>query len=141
MGTLTDAKVVYGSAATAGGFSNEEIWVDVEYSFANDGGEVEDNIVLTAGADFIITDYYAVVSTTVAGATANLDLGVGAGGVEFWTDYDGPSLVETAGANVFAASAAHLPVCVPAAGTIQLGVETAALTAGVFKMYFKIKKV
>lgn len=141
MGTLTDAKVVFGASDTTGAWTNEETWVDVQYSFANDGGEIEDNIVLTAGADFVILDYYAVVSTTLVGVGADLDLGVGAGGVEIWTDYDGPTLVETAGANLFVASAAMAPLYVPAAGTIQLGVETAALTAGVFKMYFKIKKV
>ena len=40
MGTLTDAKVLYGASATAGGFSNEEIWVPVIYDFAADGGEI-----------------------------------------------------------------------------------------------------
>lgn len=141
MGTLSDAKVVYGGSATAGGFSNEEIWVKVDYDFANDGGEIEDNIVLTAGADFIITDYYAVVGTTVVGVGADIDLGVGAGGAELWSDKDGPTLVETVGSNLFVADAAHAPIYVPAAGTIQMGVETAVLTAGKFSMYFKVKKV
>lgn len=141
MGTLTDAKVLYGASATAGGFSNEEIWVPVIYDFAADGGEIEDNIVLTAGADLLILDYYSEVQTTIVGVGANIDLGVGAGGVEILSDLDGPTLVETAGANVFVAAAAMTPLYVPSAGTIQMGVETAAITAGKFTMYFKVKKV
>lgn len=140
MGTLSDAKVVYGSAKTAGGFSNEEVWIPVVYDFAADGGEIEDNIVLTAGADLMIMDFYLVVATTVVGVGVNVDLGVGAGGAEILSDRDGPALVETTGANLFVADAAMLPLYVPAAGTIQMGVETAAITAGKFTMYFKVKK-
>lgn len=141
MATLTDAKTIYGSAATAGGFSNEEIWVPVTYDFAADSGDIADYIALTAGADFLITDFYAVVETSCVGATANIDLGVGAGGTGIWSDHDGPSLVETAGANVFVADAAFAPIYVPAAGTVQMGIETAALTAGKFVLNFKIKKI
>jgi len=141
MGTLTDAKVIYGGSATAGGFSNEEVIVPVIYDFAADAGEIEDNIVLTAGADLLVLDYWMVVQTTIVGVGVNVDLGVGAGGVEIHSDLDGPTLVETAGANVFVADAAMTPLYVPATGTIQLGIETAAITAGKFTMYFKIRKV
>lgn len=141
MATLTDAKVLFGTSATAGGFSNEEKYIKVNYDFANDTGGIADYIALTAGADLIITDFYMVVNTTCVGTGANIDLGVGAGGAEILSDKDGPTLVETAGANVFVADAAMLPLYVPAAGTIQMGVETAALTAGAFDLYFKVKKV
>jgi len=141
MGTLVDAKVVYGTAATAGGFSNEDSIIEVIYDFAADGGEIEDNIVLTAGADMLILDYHSVVETTVVGVGVNIDLGVGAGGVEIHSDLDGPTWVETTGANVFVADAAMSPLYVPAAGTIQMGVETAAITAGKFKMVFRVRKV
>ena len=141
MGTLTDAKIVYGSGATAGGFSNEDSIIEVVYDFAADAGEIEDNIVLTAGADMLILDYHCVVETTVVGVGVNIDLGVGAGGTEIHSDLDGPTWVETTGANVFVADAAMLPLYVPAAGTIQMGVETAAITAGKFKMVFRVRKV
>ena len=141
MATLSNAKVVYGGSATAGGFTNEEVWVKVEYNFSNDTGAQADYIALTAGADFIIRDFYVTCSTTCAGATANLDLGLSAGGAELWSDKDGPTIVETTGSNIFLADAAFLPIIVPSAGTIVLGIETAALTAGIFTMNFLIKKV
>lgn len=141
MATLADAKVVYGSAATAGGFSNEEKWIQVDYNFSNDTGAQADYIALTAGAAFLVRDFYVTCSTSCVGATANLDLGLGAGGVELWSDKDGPAIVETAGSNIFLADAVFLPIIVPAAGTIQLGIETADLTAGVFTMNFLVKKI
>jgi len=136
MGTLTDAKVVYGSAATAGGFSNEEVWVKVTYDFSTDGGEVEDNILFTAGADLIITDYYMNVTTAVtSGGSLVMDVGVGAGGVEIASNI----AVATMVLNYVVGSAAD-KVRVPAAGTVQMGIEAAAATAGVIEFNFKVRK-
>lgn len=140
MATLADAKTISGSSNSGIGRHDNEEWVGVVYDFAVDTGAQADYIALTAAEEFIITDFYAVVETTLAGATANIDLGKGAGGVEFWSDFDGPTLVQTGGANVFMADAAMLPLYVPAAGTIQMGIETADLTAGKMELFFRIRR-
>ena len=121
MGTLTDTKNVYGT------FSNDEKWVKVTYDFAADGGEVEDNIVWTAKNDLVITDFYAHVETAVTSAGALVaDLGVGAGGTEIWSDKGKADL--TAGS--IHAMDTETKIKVAADGTIQLGIEAAAATAG-----------
>lgn len=131
MGTLKDAKTVYGS------FSNQEEWVSVVWDFATDGGEVEDNTVLTAGEALVVTDCYAEVLTAVtSGGALVADLGVGAGGTEIWSDKAVGAL--TIGSIHTWDTATKLKLA--AAATIQLGVEAAAATAGKIRFWFKIKR-
>jgi hypothetical protein len=131
MGTLADAKTVYG------GFTNQEEWVPVVYDFAVDGGEVEDNIVLTAGEDLVITDFYAEVITAVTSAGSLVaDLGVGAGGTDIWSD---KAVADLAIGTVHTFDTAT-KLKLASAGTVQLGVEAAAATAGKIRFWFKLKK-
>jgi len=139
MAVLTDHKVVGGTAATEDFFSNEEKWISIDYNFANDTGAQADYDVFTAGVKMLVLDFYATVATTLAGATANIDLGVGAGAVELWSDYDGPALVSTTDA--YMADAAFVPLLLAAAAKIVMGVETADLTAGIMTLHFKVKKL
>lgn len=132
MGTLTDAKNVYG------GFSNSEEYVKVVYDFAVDGGEVEDNIVFTAKNDLVITDFYAYVETAVTSAGALvMDLGVGAGGTEIWSDKGKAAL--TIGSVQAMDTETKLKLAKD--GTIQLGTEAAAATAGKVQFFFKVKRL
>lgn len=132
MGTLAGAKSVYGT------FSNDEQWVKVTYDFSVDGGEVEDNIVFTAKNAIVITDFYAYVETAVtSGGALVADLGVGAGGTEIWSDKAVANL--TIGS--VHAMDTETKIKVAADGTIQLGIEAAAATAGKVHFYFKVKKL
>ena len=136
MATLNDAKVIYGSAATAGGFSNEESWVEVEYDFANDTGAIADYVIFTAGADLIITDYYMKVQTAVtSGGSLVMDVGVGAGGTEIASNI----AVATMALNYVVGSATD-KVRVASAGTVQMGIEAATALTGKISFFFKVKK-
>lgn len=137
MGTLVDAKTVFGSANDAAGFSNEEKWIKVTYDFSADGGEVEDNILLTAGAGIYITDYFMHVTTAVtSGGSLVMDIGVGAGGAELASDIAVATMVEN-----YVVGGVVSKLRVASAGTIQMGVEVAAATAGVIDFFFKVKKI
>ena len=132
MGTLSGAKTVYGT------FSNDEVWVKATYDFSVDGGEVEDNIVYTAKNNLVITDFYAYVETAVTSAGAlGMDLGVGAGGTEIWSDKGKAAL--TAGS--VHAMDTETKIKLATDGTIQLGTEAAAATAGKIHFYIKVKKL
>ena len=136
--SLADTKIIYGSAATAGGFTNEESWTKVTYDFSDDTGAVADYDIFTAGADLVITDYYMSVSTAVTSpAGAILDVGLTDGGVEL-------------GSNITTATlAAGYVVSFPAGGVTKLrvakdsdivmGIESSTFTAGVIDFYFKTK--
>jgi hypothetical protein len=128
---LKDAKTV-GST-----FANEERWVSVVYDFAQDTGAVADYDVLTADGAIIITDFYAKVHTAVTSADALvMDLGVGDGGTEIWSNKTVASLevgtVHPAGA--------LFKLKVPSASKIVLGIEAFAATAGKVEFFFKVKK-
>ena len=139
MAALSNHKIVGGASATEDFFTNEEKWISIDYNFTNDTGAQADYDVFTAGVDMIVRDFYATCSVSLTGATANLDLGVGAGATELWSDVDGPAIVSTTAG--YFADAAFLPLLLEAAGKIVLGVETANLTAGVFTMHFLVKKI
>jgi hypothetical protein len=131
MGTLTDAKSVYG------GFTNEEEWIKVTYDFSADGGEVEDNIVLTATDDLYITDYYMHVTTAVtSGGSLVMDVGIGAGGVELASDIAVATMVLN-----YVVGGVVSKLRLASTETIQMGIEAAAATAGVIDFFFKVKKI
>jgi len=130
MGTLVDARTL------SGGFSNEEVWEKVTYDFAVDGGEVEDNIIFTAGADLIITDYYMhVVTAVTSGGSLLMDVGVGAGGLEIASDIAVATMVLD-----YVVGPVASKTRIASAGTMQMGIEGAAATAGKVDFFFKIKK-
>ena len=132
MGTLADAKTLGKQ------FSNAEVWHRVTYDFSVDGGEVEDNIAFTAADDFVILDFYAYVETAAtSGGSAVMDLGIGAGGTELWSD---KAVADLAIGTVHGMDTAA-PLKLASAGTIQFGVETAALTAGKIHFYIKVREL
>ena len=136
MGTLTDAKTLYGGSATAGGFSNEEVWTKVTYDFSDDGGETEDNIIITAGSSLVITDYYLHVTTAASSpAAAVIDVGMDAGGAELGSDITTATLTEDYLVGFIAGGVTKLRLGV--GETIVMGVESSTLAAGVFDFYFK----
>lgn len=132
MAVLSDAKT------KSAGYNEEEKWVSVTYDFSNDTGAVADYDVLTAGEDIVITEFYATVPTAVtSGGSAVMDLGVTAGGTNFWSD----KAVADLSLNSFHAMDTHTPVKVASGAKVVFGIEAAALTAGVIKFNFKYKRL
>ena len=131
MATLADAKTI------GGGFSNAGELVHVTYDFAVDGGEVEDNILLTASNDCLVEFVCIDVKTAVtSGGSLVMDLGKGAGGTQFLSDKAVAAL--TLDAIIGPDSVATKMVELSAAETIQMGIEAAAATAGKVKYSFRI---
>lgn len=116
-------------------FSNDFDIIRVEYDFANDGGAAGDYDVLELADDAMVELVSCNVETAAtSGGAAVLDLGVGDGGTELWSDQGYANL---------AAGAVVLPdafgaIKVADGEKIVLGIETAALTAGKFEFVFKI---
>jgi len=119
------------------GFSNDAQIVRVIYDFAVDGGAVGDFDVFTASSSVLVELVSIDCKTAItATATANLDLGKGAGGVEFLSDFDvggGISVdVQTPGAT------AGKIVELASGEKIVMGLETEAITAGKLEYIFKV---
>ena len=142
MASLADKKYIGGGAnSTSDFFSNEEKWIKVTYDFANDTGAQADLEVIeneSASANFVVTDFFAYVETAVTSA-GNLvaDLGISAGGTEWWSD---KAKADLSIGTVHGQDTA-LPVKLAAAGKIVLGIEAADATAGKINFYFKIKQI
>lgn len=119
------------------GFSNDAELVRVEYNFANDTGAVADYDAFTADGACLVEFLGADCQTAITGtATANMDLGKGAGGVEFLSALDvggGISVdVQTAPAT------AGLMVDLADGEKIVMGIDTEAVTAGKLVFLFKV---
>jgi hypothetical protein len=81
--SLTTKKDVYGT------FSNDQEWVQVVYDFAVEGGASKDYDVLEAKEALAVLDMYAYVLTAVTSSgSCVIDLGIGDGGVNFWSNKD-----------------------------------------------------
>ena len=131
MAALADAKTI------APTFSNAEEWVRVTYDFAVDAGATGDYTVLTADGDMVVTDFHASVETAATSAgSLVVDLGIAAGGTEFWSDKAVAAL--TIGAAIGMDTAA--PVKLADAALIVVGLEAADATAGKIHFNFKVKK-
>jgi hypothetical protein len=127
MATLVGAKKVGPE------FGKTQELVTVIYDFAADGGEVENNIVLTAQGKCVVKLHHINVLTSfTSGGAVEVSLGKGAGGTEFMSAVLKATLV----ANYVAASAT--PIKLAAAETVQLGVAVAAITAGKMEMVFEV---
>ena len=63
MAAIAGKKIIGGSSATDGQFSNEERWIKVTYDFSVDTGAQADLEVLENGssASYMIIDFYAYV--------------------------------------------------------------------------------
>jgi hypothetical protein len=142
MASLVDKKFIGGgSNSNADFFSNEEQWIKVRYDFDADAGATGDYEVLeneSASVAYVVTDFYAHVQTDVTTASdVDVDLGIGAGGTEFLSDWDAPGATADAIVGMDTAT----PVKLAASGKIVVGIETGAITAGVVDMYFKLKRL
>lgn len=130
MAALSDAKTV------GAPFGNSVELVKVTYDFAVDGGAVSDIDVLVADGNLLVELYNIdVEAAATSGGAAVLDVGKGAGGVEFKSD---EALADLA-------LDAQLPADTP--GTIVeladgekivMGIEAAAYTAGKWHYMFKV---
>lgn len=117
-------------------FGNAVELVVVTYDFSVDGGAISDLDVLTADGNLLVELYNIDVETaaTSAGA-AVMDLGKGAGGVEFKSDEAKADL------SLDAQVAADTPgtiVELADGEKIVMGIEAAAYTAGKFHFMFKV---
>jgi len=128
MATLKNAKTV------GAPFSNAKEIVRVMYDFAVDGGEIEDNTVLTADGIVLVKCLGVYVHTALVGATATIDLGKGAAGVEFASAV----AVASFGLGVFVPSASLAHIKLANAEVINLGIAVAALTAGKMEFIFEV---
>ena len=116
-------------------FSNDFDMIRVEYDFDADGGALGDYDVLELEDDAMVELVSANVETALTSAgAAVLDLGVGDGGTEIWSDNAYTDFTE--GAAVLADAFGVIKVA--AGGKIVLGIEGAALTDGKFSMVFKV---
>jgi len=124
------------AAKTVGApFSNTVEVVRVIYDFAQEGGEVEDNTVLTADGDVLVRCIGAhILVAPTSGGSATIDLGKGASGVQFIST----EAIATFTLNSFYASESAAAVKLAAGEVINMGVATAALTAGKIEFIFEI---
>ena len=128
MATLKNAKVV------GAPFSNKNEIVRVIYDFAVDGGEVEDNTVFTADGVVLVKCIGAYVHTAPVGVGATIELGKGATGAEF-ISAEAITSFPLAG---FYASESHAFIRLANTEVINIGIATAALTAGKIEFIFEI---
>lgn len=131
--SLTSKKSIGAPAANA-----EEI-VKVTFDMADELGTIADyDVIENTGTDGCIVEFlYSICETTVVGVGANIDLGKGDGGAEFLSDSDGPTM--TAESFTYSATPGT-KVELTNGEKIVMGIETAAITAGKFHMYFKISR-
>lgn len=129
MATLKGAKTV------GAPFDNTTEIVRVIYDFAVDGGQIEDNTVLTADGVVLVKCLgVSVITAANSGGSATIDLGKGTSGVEFVSTEAYTSF----GANAFYASESAGFVKLADGEIINMGVATAALTAGKLEFIFEI---
>jgi hypothetical protein len=128
MGTLVDRKYV-------GPQNNKDIEiVRVVWDFAVDGGEVEDNVVLTAtGACVVKLNHVNVLTAVLAtGGACAMSLGKGTGGVEFMSAVAKTTLV----LDYVVGSTGVVKLA--AADTISMRTATNAATAGKLEFVFEV---
>jgi len=132
MAVLADKKIV------SAPFSNESKLVRIEYNFANDTGAIADYDALVADGAMLVEFLGADCQTAITGtASANMDLGKTAGGVEFLSAVDvggGISVdVQTAPATP------GLMVELADGEAIVMGIDTEVITAGKLDFLFLVR--
>jgi len=132
MNTLGNHRTIYG------GFTNDAHWEKFTYDFSVDAGSSAVDIALcTAGNNMVIVDFYAnVVSEVSSAGSLVTDLGVGAGGTEFWSNKAVATM--TAGAILGMGTAA--PVRLAKDAQLVMGQEAADAISGKIEFNFKIRK-
>lgn len=118
-------------------FSNDRSMVRVVWDFAVDGGATGDLDVLTADGACLVRCIGANVKTAVTSAgSLDLDLGKGAGGVEFLSSVAVASLTLAS----YQASASQAFLKLADGEKIIMGIDVAAATAGKIEFIFEIVK-
>lgn len=131
MAALKDAKTV---GLT---FGNEADVVRVKYDFSKDTGALADLDVLTADSACAVSLRHMAVKTAVtSGGSLVLDLGKGAGGVQFFSD----KAVADLTLNSVHCPAAPAAVYLASGEKIVLGIEGATALTGVLEMVFEVIK-
>ena len=126
---------VKGAKVVGAPFDNRTEIVRVIYDFSVDGGEVEDNTLLTADGVLLVRCIGAYVQTAcTSGGSATIEVGKGTSGAEFIS----AEAVATFAANAFFASESAAFVKLANAEIINMGVAVAALTAGKIEFIFEI---
>lgn len=128
-------------------FGNCKELVRSRYSFADDGGATGTYTVFTAAGSVLITDIWAVVKTSCAGATMTLDVGK-TGTVDAFAAAVPVSSLAAAYVvqkkSLFTASGTadtpSTPCLLTDGQVITMGINTAALTAGVIEFVVEVAK-
>lgn len=129
MASLKAAKTV------AAPFSNAVEVVRVIYDFAVEGGAVADKSVLIASGKLLVRCVGVSVETAMtSGGSATIDLGKGTSGTEFVSTEAYTSF----GADGFYASESAAFVKLADGEVINMGIATAALTAGKVEFIFEV---
>jgi hypothetical protein len=124
-----------GAKTVGAPFDNTTEVVRVIYDYSVDGGQVEDNTVLTADGVLLVRCVGCIVQTAVtSGGSATIDLGKGTSGTEFVSTEAYTSF----GADVFYPSESAAFVKLANGEVINMGVATAALTAGKIEFIFEV---
>lgn len=124
-----------GSKIVGAPFDNNVEVVRVIYDFSVDGGQVEDNTVLTADGTILVKCIGINVETAMtSGGSATIDLGKGASGVEFASGEAFTSF----SANAFYPSESAAYLKLSNGEIINMGVAVAALTAGKVEFIFEV---
>jgi hypothetical protein len=118
-------------------FGNEAKLVRVTYDFDQDGGAIADYDVLTADGSCLVEYVNCDVEEALTCDTDfDIDLGKGAGGVQFWSD--NAKAVYAIDAQVGPATATARMVELADGEKIVMGIETGAASGGRMHMMFKV---
>jgi len=128
MATLKGAKTV------GAPFANAKEIIRVMYDFTVDGGEIEDNTVLTADGIILVKCVGVYVHVAPVGATATLELGKGTTGAEF---ISAEAIATFTLASFYASESANY-LKLANAEVINFGIATAAFTAGKLEFIFEV---
>lgn len=123
-----------GAKTVGAPFDNVVEVVRVMYDFSVDGGEIEDNTVMTADGELLVRCVGAYVHVAPVGVGATIDLGKGAAGVEFIST---EAITSFTLAGFYASESAAF-VKLATSEIINLGIATAALTAGKIEFIFEV---
>lgn len=126
--------VAKGAKTVGAPFSNTAEIVRVMFDVSVDGGQIEENTILTADGEVLVRCIGTYVHVAPVGSGATLELGKGASGAEF-ISAEAITSFTLAG---FVASESAAFVKLANAEIINLGVATAVLTAGKLEFIFEV---
>lgn len=129
---LLDGKVLSGA-----GFSNESKLVRVMYDFSKDGGGIGTYEAMEVDSDSLVTFKCAYVHTGCAsGGSMTMRLGRGVAGTEFLS---AKAVADMGLGKGFSGLGGAVKLL--AGEKIEMGISTAALTAGKIELFFEIMSI